>query len=1136
MRKRLLSALLAMAMMLTMLPTAAFAAEIAEVAITLDTTELKVGDKLPEATVDTNGATVETKWFKDGETDALTAETFEAEGTYKAEVTITPGNEDSWASAGVEYTLNGSTEKATLTDGKATIENVTVAAAPAGEKTEITAVEITMDTTAIKVNGALPEATITTTPANGADVTVAWTDSENQNVDAADVVKTAGTYTATFTVEPKANFELAEGVTYKVNNTDATAGELKATLIVEEVEVKPVLQDAGFDMDAAKAHEGIEKALKAVRGPDATVSASDVDIETMFVALDNLKADSKYELVVMLGNKEIYREPKVAEEYLTGKTETVVYFTFNQDADKEAGSVAKQEIAAGQYTFILNEVTTEGAAPAKKEVANTTLDVYAVTFENGTDEVTTGSLPEDLFAAKGGSVTIPDCDLALSGYNFVGWKDEVDGKMYHAEDEVILTDDLVLTAQWLNAKIDSPAAGGADVEIAEDAPQAVKDNAAVLGQASVDSDSMEAILENQDVQDAANAVALELTEEEIAEALTAAGQGYDKLQVQVYLGIAPTEYVAPTAEAEAKLVVDITPKYQIVAINSSDETAAPKPVEGKTGDLMDEEGHAAITESVVITLALPAGFVAEENGVYPQVYVEHKGKVLDGTVDDGTTSGTEGDPDYVPAHLTATFTNTDGFSPFVITAANPTKAAVNGVNYASLQAAVDAQSADATVTIEVYEGVEAAVVNKAITINLKAAAGETFTDDELKALLTAGDNVTLADPTVNDHVVTFVFTAKAPASVVAKIGEEEYTSLQAAVDAVENNGTITLVDDLAEKLTAEVKEAITFTIALGNNEKDKVEITVDTAKFNLAATENKRGGEDADKDDVVSITYKVTTKSSGGGMGPIGGGGGGSATYSVNVPTAEHGTVTVNPRNAAKDATVTITVAPDKGYHLESLTVTDKDGNKIELTKVDATKYTFKMPASRVEVKAVFAEGEAPAISFTDVAEGEYYYDAVLWAVNKGITNGLTDTTFGPNASCTRAQMVTFLWRAAGSPEPTSTTTAFTDIDSNEYYYKAVLWAVEKGITTGTTETTFSPSATVTRAQTVTFLYRYAGTPAVSGNNNFTDLEAGEYYVDAVQWAATNGITTGTTETTFSPADNCTRGQIVTFLYRHIVK
>ena len=283
--------------------------------------------------------------------------------------------------------------------------------------------------------------------------------------------------------------------------------------------------------------------------------------------------------------------------------------------------------------------------------------------------------------------------------------------------------------------------------------------------------------------------------------------------------------------------------------------------------------------------------------------------------------------------------------------------------------------------------------------------------------------------------------------------------------------------------------------------------------------------------------YPVFVKSSTGpAPGGIGGGSSGTTTYSVNVPTVSNGTVTVNPRNAAKDATVTITVAPNQGYHLESLTVTDKDGNTIELTKVDSTKYTFKMPASRVEVKAVFAEGEAPAVSFTDVAEGEYYYDAVKWAVDKGVTNGLTDTTFGPNASCTRAQMVTFLWRAAGSPEPTATTTAFTDIDANEYYYKAVLWAVEKGITTGTTETTFSPNATVTRAQTVTFLYRYAGSPAVSGSNNFTDLEAGEYYINAVQWAATNGITTGTTETTFSPANNCTRGQIVTFLYRHIVK
>ena len=418
-------------------------------------------------------------------------------------------------------------------------------------------------------------------------------------------------------------------------------------------------------------------------------------------------------------------------------------------------------------------------------------------------------------------------------------------------------------------------------------------------------------------------------------------------------------------------------------------------------------------------------------------------------------------------------------------------------------------------------------VNTPVEVQVTLPDG--FAEDGAIAVLHVKNGDHYHTATVATNVATFTSTdglspfTFAAVELVAEVDGKQYTTLQAAVDSIAVNGTATITL-LAEPAETTVNKVVTITLNAGDSGYTITENT-------LKAGDNVNKAFD-EETNTFTFTSKGSTGPAPGGVG----GSSGSATYSVNVPTAEHGTVTVNPRNAAKDATVTITVAPDKGYHLESLTVTDKDGNKIELTKVDATKYTFKMPASRVEVKAVFAEGEAPAISFTDVAEGEYYYDAVLWAVNKGITNGLTDTTFGPNASCTRAQMVTFLWRAAGSPEPTSTTTAFTDIDSNEYYYKAVLWAVEKGITTGTTETTFSPSATVTRAQTVTFLYRYAGTPAVSGNNNFTDLEAGEYYVDAVQWAATNGITTGTTETTFSPANNCTRGQIVTFLYRHIVK
>ena len=163
---------------------------------------------------------------------------------------------------------------------------------------------------------------------------------------------------------------------------------------------------------------------------------------------------------------------------------------------------------------------------------------------------------------------------------------------------------------------------------------------------------------------------------------------------------------------------------------------------------------------------------------------------------------------------------------------------------------------------------------------------------------------------------------------------------------------------------------------------------------------------------------------------------------------------------------------------------------------------------------------------------GLYYTDAVLWAVSKNITNGTSATTFSPDATCTRGQVVTFLWRAMGQPEPTSMNNPFTDVPSNEYYYKAVLWAVEKGITNGTSPTTFSPNAPCTRAHVVTFLWRAEGQPAAGSSNPFSDVPSGQYYTSAVLWAVSKNITNGTSATTFSPDNYCTRGQIVTFLYR----
>ena len=265
---------------------------------------------------------------------------------------------------------------------------------------------------------------------------------------------------------------------------------------------------------------------------------------------------------------------------------------------------------------------------------------------------------------------------------------------------------------------------------------------------------------------------------------------------------------------------------------------------------------------------------------------------------------------------------------------------------------------------------------------------------------------------------------------------------------------------------------------------------------------------------------------------PSSGGGGGSSvsTYSVTVGKTENGSVSISPKSASKGSTVTITVTPDKGYVLETLTVLDKNDKEIKLTEKNG-KYTFTMPASKVTVKATFMDDNTMLNYFVDVKVGDYFYDAVLWAAEKGITSGTDATHFSPNAACTRAQIVTFLWRAAGSPEPKSTG-SFADVPADSYYTKAVAWAVENGITGGTGDGKFSPNATCTREQAVAFLYRASGSPAVSGGSAFNDVAANAYYADAVAWAEKNEITGGIGGGLFGSGNDCTRAQIVTFLYR----
>ena len=261
-------------------------------------------------------------------------------------------------------------------------------------------------------------------------------------------------------------------------------------------------------------------------------------------------------------------------------------------------------------------------------------------------------------------------------------------------------------------------------------------------------------------------------------------------------------------------------------------------------------------------------------------------------------------------------------------------------------------------------------------------------------------------------------------------------------------------------------------------------------------------------------------------------------TYAVSAPTAENGKIAVSPRYAERGERVTITVTPDEGYELESLTVTDSRGNELTLTDKGDGRYTFTMPARRVEIKASFAE-TVEVSPFADVPNDAYYFEAVKWAAENGITGGVGNDRFAPEQPCTRAQIVTFLWRAAGSPV-VNYRMPFTDVDEGAYYAEAARWAASTGIVTGLTETTFGTDSVCTRAQAAAMIYRCAQaqgkgfTGAWMFHLPFTDVP--EWAYESVAWCYMNGVTTGVSETAFAPGNDCTRAQIVTFLWRAFSK
>lgn len=371
-----------------------------------------------------------------------------------------------------------------------------------------------------------------------------------------------------------------------------------------------------------------------------------------------------------------------------------------------------------------------------------------------------------------------------------------------------------------------------------------------------------------------------------------------------------------------------------------------------------------------------------------------------------------------------------------------------------------------------------------------------------------------------------------------------YAVVEKAIDAVDRtkskadqaqvNAMAQAVEDAVAKLTyrsadyTKVDEAVAKADAL--NEADYTDFSaVKAALEAVDRTKNitQQAEVDAMAQAIEDAVSGLTRKSTGSDRDDS------SSTPSYPVTTqsqADNGSVSVSPKNAIQGSTVTVKVTPDSGYVVDRVTVTDNRGNEVKLTQKGVGTYTFTMPAGQVTVTAAFAPA-AEQSPFRDVSASDYYYDAVKWAAEEGITSGTSADLFSPSAPCTRAQMVTFLWRAAGSPNVGGAMT-FTDVADSAYYAPAVRWAASVGVTSGTGAGRFSPDDPCTRGQMAAFLYRWQQSPAASGSNPFADVADSDYYYAAVLWAYQKGVTQGVSASAFAPSAPCTRGQMAMFLYQ----
>ncbi|MDO4372300.1 MAG: S-layer homology domain-containing protein [Clostridia bacterium] len=358
--------------------------------------------------------------------------------------------------------------------------------------------------------------------------------------------------------------------------------------------------------------------------------------------------------------------------------------------------------------------------------------------------------------------------------------------------------------------------------------------------------------------------------------------------------------------------------------------------------------------------------------------------------------------------------------------------------------------------------------------------------------------------------VSYTLTVARKSVIITVLDKRAYTDSAAPDLSAPVLGTDYTVEGLLGSDTLRTGPTLTYDPAVPDMRK--------------AGTAAKIVASDADAGENYQFTYVSGTLTLISRANPVG-----PAEPSVNPGEPDNGSITVSPKHPAKGSTVIITVEPDEGYELDEITITDKDGNALKLTDKGDGKYSFTMPSGKVDIDATFKK-LVETSPFADVSTDAYYYEAVKWAAENNITGGIGNGLFGPELTCSRGQIVTFLWRAAGSPEPTALST-FTDVAADAYYAKAVAWAVENGVTTGTGDGKFSPDAPCTRGQAVTFLWRALG--QLTGDTaSFSDVPADSYFAQAVAWAAQSGVTTGVGNNLFAPGGDCTRAQIVTFLWR----